>query len=189
MAWQAFRGELGDGFTGDEAADELAAALDQLGRAYSRRFGRKPLVAEVLVSLERVLSSNPARFVADPEGLGDARLSLRREPTRRRPLDPGSFEGVYADSPVPQHQVFRRGPDRQLTGEVVLSVPVLEVRGGVLVIEYTILDSSIDDVGAEQLIVSCLLSELMVHTYRKKATTISLRNRGSGAERTLPYPR
>lgn len=188
MAWELFERDGVSGFFGDRPSDEFAAALEMIARTYEERFGRNPTVAEVLYGLERVLCSVPERYVSDPDGLRAARISIDRKESRTMSaLDPARFEGVYAEEP-PEYQVVRRDANREATNEVVLSVPTLDVRDRVLIVEYRRLGPDLDERGAEQLIVTTLLREFLVDSYRVDADTIELHDLATGAKRTIPYP-
>lgn len=102
-------------------------------------------------------------------------------------LDPALYEGVYAEHP-PEYQIVRRDANRDATNEVVLSVPTIDVRGRVLVAEYRRLAPEVDEGGAEQLIVTALLREFLVDSYRAEADTIELHDLTTGAKRAIPYP-
>lgn len=102
-------------------------------------------------------------------------------------LDPARYEGIYAEEP-PEYQIVRRNANREATNEVVLSVPKIDVRGRALVVEYRRLAAEVDERGAEQLIVTALLREFLVDSYRAKADTIELHDLATGARRAIPYP-
>jgi hypothetical protein len=189
MAWEEFERDGTGGFTGDRPLDELAAALKAMGRAYDDRFGRKPTVAEVLYNLERLLCSVPARYVADPNGVIGATLSIHR--TEAQPMtavDPVRFEGVYAEGPPGEYQVVRRDADGQATDDVVLAVPTLDPHDRVLVCEYRRIAPELDDHSVRQLIIQTLLREFLVDSYREDADTIAFHDLSTGARHTMPYP-
>lgn len=102
-------------------------------------------------------------------------------------LDPARFEGVYNEEP-PEYQVVRRDANREATDDVVLSAPTIDVRDRVLVIEYRRIAPEIDERGAEQLILTALLREFLVDSYREDADTIELHDLATGTKRTIPYP-
>lgn len=94
---------------------------------------------------------------------------------------------MYAEEP-PAYQVVRRDANREVTNEVVLSVPTIDVRGRVLVVTYRRLAPKLDEHGAEQLIVNVLLREFLIDGYRGDADAIELHDLATGAKRTITYP-
>lgn len=189
VAWEEFERDGVSGATGDIPLDELATALRAIARAYEERFARKPTAVEILHSLERLLRATPERYVSDPEGIVGATLRIDR--TGRSPtcfIDPARYEGVYGEHPTPEYQVVSRDPNGRPTMDVVISIPKLETDHRTLRIEYIIRAGELDDDMAVQLIVHCVLRQLLVDSYADEVDSIELRNSKTGASRTIPYP-
>jgi hypothetical protein len=65
MAWEKAvrQGQTLD--TGDKPIDELGLTLKKLSLIYQDRYGRKPILVEILYALEIVLLADPSLYIED----------------------------------------------------------------------------------------------------------------------------
>jgi len=79
MAWDEYERNGIKVVSGDIPIDEIALALAKIIKAYDNHFNRKPNTEELLHAFESLLCSNPKKYVADPEGLYDAEIVLKKQ--------------------------------------------------------------------------------------------------------------
>lgn len=170
MAWDALPD--GGGFDGDAPRDVLTSALARVADLYRARFGRAPLLHELLHALRVVLTTGADAFLHDPQRLTQIDFAAAR-PTRV-PLAPDAFVGAWSENPQPDGtwHVSRRSDDE----DVVRCL--LRVEGRVLRCDYEIVDVALDDDDARLLIAVTLLRDHARGTYAEQADQVAFAPRG-----------
>ncbi len=182
MAWDALAD--GCGFEGDVPRDALGSALERIADAYRARFGRAPLLHELLHALRVVLATGADEYLHDPERL--ERVSFDAARPARVPVLPDAFVGAWSEEPQPDGtwHVSRRSDD-----EDVLRCK-LRVDGRLLRCDYEILDPALDDDDARLLIGVALLRDHARGTYADEADEVAFAPIGRPDDaRLMPYPR
>lgn len=181
MAWDP----LADGgFTGDLPADALADALDKIARGYEDRFGRLPMLHEVLHAFETVLHAGRYDLLYDPERIHDMRIQLPAPSPS--PVDPQSYEAAWSEEPKPDGTYWVHA---RATGTDVLRC-FLSLEHRMLWARYEIMQAGLTHADARILITDAILKEYTGDAFAKEADVISFVSIAMGEpHRTvLPYP-
>lgn len=181
MSWRTI-GPDGHFFTGDRPLDEFTRATQRIAEAYRDRFGRPPVLAELLHALRVVLQ-------ADDELLADHTRLAAVWPEAAFPAVPpprlDDFEGSYAEAPPPHGTHF---VTRSATGEDVLRC-ALRVEDRTLFVDYTALTPGFDEATLQALIGWVLLRQYTHDHYRTLVDAVSWASTAAPQTRRLtPYP-
>ncbi len=182
MAWHRF-GPADQGVTGDEPIDLTAAALDRIAEAYLDRFGRPPLLAELLHAIRVVLEARPDELLSDPETLAQHPPSAPLP--AQAPLDLDAFEAAWSDLPAPDGGYLI---SERATGQDVLRC-ALHVDHRTLHVDYALSRPGlgVDDVA--RLILHTLIRRLVHDTFAGQVDRVAIAAVGaSGGRATYAYP-
>lgn len=182
MGWRRF-GERDLGLTGDMPIEAFSIALKRIAESYTNRFGRPPMLAEVLYALRVVLVANPDELVFDPE-------TLERHPPVAPfpddpPLDLDEFQAAWSERPKPNGAYCI---SERATGIDVLRCS-LRVEHTTLFIDYESLRPDLTADDARRLILHTLLRGLLRDTIDSRVEDVSIAAASSPTSRTLHrYP-
>lgn len=178
MGWLSLGPKELHAFTGDAPIDAMAKATRQIADLYAARFGRPPMLAEVLHALRTVLAADE-ELLFDSERLATDFPSPALAAPAPRPLD--AYEGSTSEEPAPRgtHHIAERATGR----DVVTCRWRLEDR--VLLVDYTILDPSVEEAQARRMITYVLLHKLAGDYYRTQADEISFARTDVADRRTV----
>ncbi|MFZ5439665.1 MAG: hypothetical protein ACOZQL_06635 [Myxococcota bacterium] len=181
MSWRTIGPEQ-QFFTGDLPLDEFTRATQRIAAAYRERFGRPPVLAELLHALRVVLQADE-ELLADPARLAADWPELAFPATAPPRLD--EYEGSFADEPAPHgtHFVARRA-----TGEDVLECR-LWVEGRTLFVDYAVLTPPLDEALVRALVGWVLLRQYARDHYRPLVDEVSWASAEAPQLRKVtPYP-
>jgi hypothetical protein len=100
----------------------------------------------------------------------------------------GQYYGAYTDREDPGYHLVGWQASEDADSRVeLIKVPVLELKGRRLVIEYEILTDDLKDEAAQALIVDALLNGFYRHSYEPDADKILFVNRQTGARRLASF--
>jgi hypothetical protein len=106
MGWWSTASVTGQALhLGDEPYDEMMACLQRVGDSYAKRFGRKPILAELVRTFETVLAVGAADYAADGQDVEVVALPLK---SRRRPRSQKWQEGDFFTIPVGELRAIGR---------------------------------------------------------------------------------
>lgn len=181
MAWDAIEG---GGYTGDLPADAFADALERIARGYEDRFGRLPMLHEVLRAFETVLAAARFDVLYDPERITEMRIHVA--PPAASPVDPGEYEGSWSEDPPPDGTYWVR---ERATGTDVLRC-YISIEDRMLWARYEIMHAGLTHADARILIIHAILKGFAGDAYAEDADVISFVSIGTGEPNrvVIPYP-
>lgn len=180
MAWDP----LPDGgFIGDLPADALADALDEIARGYEHRFGRPPMLHEVVRAFETVLGARRHDVVYDPERIGELRIHM--PPPAALPVEPDDYVAAWSAEPPPDGTHWVR---HAASGADVLRC-LLALEDRMLWARYEILREGLTHADARLLILDAILHAYTGHAFAEQADVVAFVSLAGEPHRTvLPYP-
>jgi hypothetical protein len=177
MGWHCF-GKNQQGITGDEPFDVAQAAAERMARVYIDRFGRPPLLAEMLHALRVAIGARAQDLLYDPERL-ETDWPQPRLPDVA-PLDLDAYEAVWSERPEPDGAYYLI---ERATGTNVLQCS-LRVDRRTLFVDYERLLPEPGDTDVQRLVLYTLVRDLLRDTYADEASRVSIAAASSPTERT-----
>jgi hypothetical protein len=178
MGWHRF-GDHEQGITGDDPIDIMATAVDRIAAVYSERFGRPPMLAELLHALRVVLEPRSDELLFDPERLASHPPSAPLPAVA--PLDLDAFEAAWGERPAPDGAYY---VSERATGQDVLRCS-LRVEHRTLFADYEVLRPGLGSDDLDRLILHNLIRQLVRDEYADDVDQVSIAAVGSAANRTL----
>lgn len=178
MGWHSF-GERDQAITGDAPIDAVSTAMERIAAAYLDRFGRLPMLAEVLHALRVVLEAKPDELLFDPE-------TIENHPPvaplpEDAPLDLDRFQAAWAERPQPHGAYY---VSARATGKDVLRCSI-RIEHRTLVVDYESLQPDLSADDSRRLILHTLIRELLGDTYEGSVDDVSIAAVSSPTSRTL----
>ena len=179
MGWHPI-GPQDQGVTGDLPVDEMSRAVGRIGRAYRERFGRPPLLAELVHALRVVLLAAPEQVLDGARIASDFPLPSFPASVPMR-LD--TYDVALSEEPAP-HGTFH--VTERATGREVLRC-VIRREGATLFVDHAA-QAEVADSDVRRMIRWLILQEFLGDDYRGEAAAISFARAEKPGDRTVePY--